>query len=152
MSQTMEAVIFIGIQAAGKSTFYYLRFFNTHIRINLDMLKTRYRERILLDACLAAKQPFVVDNTNVTIEARARYIALSRAGNFRVVGYYFQSSLGEAIQRNRHRVLAKPIPEKAIAATLKRLEPPSLEEGFDELYYVSVTGPNEFVVQKRKGE
>jgi len=61
----MEAVILIGIQASGKSSFYKERFFDTHVRINLDMLKTKHRQRVLLDACLAGKQPFVVDNTNV---------------------------------------------------------------------------------------
>jgi predicted kinase len=35
----MEAVIFVGIQGSGKSTFYNERFVDTHIRINLDMLK-----------------------------------------------------------------------------------------------------------------
>ena len=55
----------MGIQGAGKSTFFKERFFDTHVRINLDMLKTRHREAILLDACIRAKQRFVVDNTNV---------------------------------------------------------------------------------------
>ena len=36
----MEAVLFVGLQASGKSTFYRERFFRTHVRINLDMLKT----------------------------------------------------------------------------------------------------------------
>ncbi len=40
----MEAVMFSGIQATGKSTFFQQRFFNTHVRINLDMLKTRNRD------------------------------------------------------------------------------------------------------------
>ncbi len=57
----MQAIIFIGIQASGKSSFYKEQFFKTHIRINLDMLRTRHREDILLRACLEAKQPFVVD-------------------------------------------------------------------------------------------
>lgn len=30
----MEAVLLIGVQATGKSSFYKERFFNTHIRIN----------------------------------------------------------------------------------------------------------------------
>jgi hypothetical protein len=29
----MEAVLFVGIQGAGKSTFYLQRFFDTHVRI-----------------------------------------------------------------------------------------------------------------------
>jgi len=40
----VEAVIFMGLQGAGKSTFYRERFFATHLRISLDMLKTRHRD------------------------------------------------------------------------------------------------------------
>jgi predicted kinase len=70
----VEAVVFIGVQASGKSSFYRERFFDTHLRINLDMLKTRHRERMLLRACIEAGQSFVVDNTNPSVEERARYI------------------------------------------------------------------------------
>ena len=55
----MEAVIFIGIQATGKSTFYKERFSDTHARINLDMLKTRHREDTLLDACIHTRMSVV---------------------------------------------------------------------------------------------
>ena len=48
----MEAVIFVGIQASGKSRFYRERFFTTHVRINLDLLRMRRRERSLLAWCL----------------------------------------------------------------------------------------------------
>jgi predicted kinase len=41
----VEAVLFMGIRASGKSTFYQERFSCTHVRINLDMLKTRINER-----------------------------------------------------------------------------------------------------------
>lgn len=34
----MEGILFIGIQASGKSTFYKERFFNSHLRISLDLL------------------------------------------------------------------------------------------------------------------
>ncbi|CAG0927880.1 hypothetical protein TFLX_00670 [Thermoflexales bacterium] len=144
----MEAIILIGIQAVGKSTFFHQRFADTHVRINLDMLKTRHRERILLEACIAAKQPFVVDNTNVATEERVKYIALAKAARFRVVGYYFQSSLPEAMRRNQQHAIPKAIPEKGIAATYRRLKLPSIDEGFDELYYVTVNATNEFVVQE----
>ncbi len=46
----MELLLFIGGQASGKSTFYHQRFRDTHLRINLDMLRTRHREAILLKA------------------------------------------------------------------------------------------------------
>ena len=144
----MELIIFIGIQAVGKSTLYQQRFFNTHIRINLDMLKTRHREQILVNACLTAKQPFVIDNTNVTRSERARYIAAAKAARFRVVGYYLQSPIRDALERNRRRSGRQLIPEKGIAGTYKRLQLPQLDEGFDELYYVSIDDTQNFIIQE----
>jgi predicted kinase len=61
----MEAVIFIGIPAAGKTTFYRERFFETHARLSVDMLRTRHREMLLFRACLEAKQPFVAEYSNI---------------------------------------------------------------------------------------
>jgi hypothetical protein len=40
----MEAVILVGIQAAGKSTFYRERFFQTHLRISLGLRWERYEQ------------------------------------------------------------------------------------------------------------
>jgi len=67
-------ILFTGMQATGKSEFYKRYFYKTHIRINLDMLKTRNRERILIEACFTAKQPFVVDNMNLMATERRHYI------------------------------------------------------------------------------
>ena len=147
----MEAVIFVGIQASGKTSFYRARFFDTHLRINLDMLKTRHREQILLHACIEAKQPFVVDNTNPSVEERARYIKLARSGGFRVVGYYFNSQPKEALTRNNRRTGKARISEKGILGTYKRLCVPTAEEGFDELYYVRIDEKGCFVAEERPG-
>jgi predicted kinase len=144
----MEAVIFVGIQAVGKSTFYKERFFNTHIRINMDMLKTRHREKILVQACLDARQPFVIDNTNPTVEDRARYIPLARAAGFCVCGYYFQSSSKDAIDRNSRRPEAERVPEKGILGTFNRLQLPSLNEGFDRLFYVRINEVSTFMIEE----
>jgi predicted kinase len=144
----MEAVILIGIQASGKSTYYLQRFFETHVRISLDMLRTRHREQVLIEACLAAGQPFVVDNTNVTRKERARYIAPARAAGVRVVGYYIESTLGGSIERNRGRSGRHAVPNQAIAATYHRLELPSAEEGFDRLFRVTVGAEGEFIAQE----
>jgi predicted kinase len=148
----MELVLFIGIQAAGKSTFFRERFFNTHIRINLDMLKTRHREQLLVSGCITAKQPFVVDNTNPTAEERARYIAPAKAARFRVVGYYFASPLQDAIQRNAARSEAQRIPERGLLATHAKLELPKRSEGFDALCYVSIAEAGGFTVEEWKDE
>lgn len=134
----MEAVVLCGIQATGKSTFCKERFFSTHIRINLDMLRTRHREDLLLEACIAAKQPFVVDNTNPTRAERGKYIQLAQAGGFAVKGYYFESRVIAASERNAARPIELQVPDRALRGTSSRLEIPSHAEGFDELFYVRI--------------
>lgn len=143
----MEAVIFVGIQGSGKSSFYKERFFHTHVRINLDMLKTKRRQQILLDACLEAKQPFVADNTNVTAEARALFIEPAKAVGFRVAGYYFRPDVKSALLRNSLLEGIARVPDKAILGTNKRLIVPSIEEGFDTLYRVRIDEAGEFLVE-----
>ena len=143
----MEAIILCGIQASGKTTFCRERFFETHIRINLDMLRTRHRERLLVEACLAAKQPFVVDNTNPTRADRARYIAAAKAAGFQIVGYYFQSRIEDCMRRNEARTSAQVIPARGITAAHRRLEVPSMDEGFEALYYVRIDEGGAFMVE-----
>lgn len=142
----MELLLFTGIQAAGKSTFFRERFFDTHVRINLDMLRTRHRERVLLRACLDAKQPVVVDNTNLVRADRARYIEAARAAGFSVVGYYFRSVIAEVMPRNALREGERRVPERGILGAAGRLEIPLPEEGYDQLYYVRI-GDDGFVVE-----
>lgn len=146
--ESVEAVILMGVQASGKSTFCRERFFDTHVRINLDMLKTRRREHRLLQACLETRQPFVVDNTNPTREDRRRYIEAARAARFRVIGYYLQSRSADCLARNEQRPEPQRIPVAGLLGTFSRLELPSIDEGFDELYYVKIAANSRFVVEE----
>ena len=134
----MEAVIFCGIQGSGKSTFFKERFFATHVRISLDLLRTRHREKLLLDACLTSGQRFVVDNTNPTRADRQRYIHEAGQKGFAVVGYYFSSRLEEALGRNRLREGKTRVPDAAVRGTAAKLEIPAWDEGFDRLHYVKL--------------
>jgi hypothetical protein len=143
----VQAVVFCGVQGGGKTSFYRYRFFETHVRVSLDMLRTRRRERILVDACIAAQQRFVVDNTNPTAEERRRYVEPARAAAFEVVGYWFQTHPEDALAVNLARPLTQRVPVKAVLGTLGRLEPPTLEEGFDELYAVRMDGEGGFEVE-----
>jgi predicted kinase len=144
----MQAIIFIGVQATGKSTFFKERFADTHVRINLDMLRTRHREAIILEACLKAEQSFVVDNTNPTVEDRKRYIPLAKSAGFDVIGYYFQSKLAELMQRNQQRIGNQRIPAGGVYRAYRKLQIPRLSEGFDKLYYVRIETPGSFKVEE----
>ena len=131
----MEAIILIGVQASGKTTFCTERF-PSHVRISQDVLKTRHIVRDRIKACLDAQQPLVVDNTNVLRAQRLEIISAAKAAHFRVIGYYFPCERGEAIRRNLKRTHGR-VPPAAVAATHKRLEVPALSEGFDELFVIT---------------
>jgi predicted kinase len=147
----VECVILIGIQGSGKSSFYKEHFFQTHVRINLDMLKTRQKEDIFLAASLQAKQKFVVDNTNPSRADRRKYIELSKTFHFKVLGYYMKPDLENCLLRNENRQGKERVPAAAIRATLRKLEEPAYDEGFDRLYLVNMTGP-EFAVTAIAGQ
>ena len=146
----MEAVILVGIQGAGKSTFYKERFSGTHARINLDELKTRGREQDFFSECLREKRSFVVDNTNTKAADRARYIGAARAAGYRVVGYFLDANLKDAIRRNGQRSGKAKAPVPAIAAALRRLEPMVKDEGFDQIFVVKSSDGGKFEVEEMR--
>lgn len=143
----MEAVIFCGIQAAGKSSFYRERFFRTHVRISLDLLRTRHRERLFLNTCLESGQRSWW--TTPTHAGRAaEYIAAAKAKGFSVIGYHFSSPLEDALRRNAAREGVERVPDVALRATLAKFERPLFGEGFDSLYEVRLS-PEGFHVRER---
>ncbi len=141
-----EAVLLIGIPGSGKTTLYRERFSHTHVRLSLDLLKTREREAALLNACLSVRQSFVVDNTNLAVEDRAPYIAAARAAGFRVTGYFFQANVRRSIALNKKRETGKAVPVYGVLRAYKRLAVPEMAEGFDELFSVDFGANHDFVV------
>ena len=134
----MQLIIFTGVQASGKSTFYQQFFYHSHLRLNLDMLKTRHRENILFEAALTSKTKMVVDNTNPTAEDRARYIQRAKAAGFEVISYFFDTDLVSTLARNKQRLGKANIPEVGVRATHKKLQVPRLDEGFDKIIQVKI--------------
>ncbi len=134
----MQLIIFVGIPASGKSTFYKENFFDTHVRLNLDMLNTRHRQQCLFDAGLRSKTSLVIDNTNPAKIDREPYILAAKKNKYEVVGYYFRSVIAESKARNALRLGSAKVPEAAIGAIAKKLQLPEYSEGFDALYYVTI--------------
>jgi predicted kinase len=131
-----EAVILVGLQGSGKTTYFCKHFADTHAHISRDVQKTAGQEAALMQACLCAGRCFALDNTNATKSVRARYIRQAKAAGFRVICYFFDTPVRTAIGRNNHRKDKKPIPVPAILRSAKFLEAPALEEGFDEIHVV----------------
>lgn len=130
-------IVFIGIQASGKTTFYQ-RFFACHglAHINLDTLHSRHKEAMAIRACLDNRTSFVVDNTNPQISDRKRYISLAKAHRYEIIGIFFQSRVKDCIERNEKR--ERCVPRLAIPSTSNKLQMPSYGEGFDQLFFARI--------------
>jgi predicted kinase len=135
-------VIFVGLPGAGKSTLYRERFANTHVHVSKDLwpnaAKREARQQKLLEDSLAAGLSVVVDNTNPSIAERAPLIGIARARGAHVVGYFFAVATRAAVARNANRTGKDKVPNVAIFTVAKRLEPPTLAEGFDRLFRVEI--------------
>lgn len=153
----MDLILFVGLQAAGKSTFYRLYFApaGDYVYVSKDQMRNTHqrdlRQRVLVAEALTAGRPVVVDNTNATVEARAPLIELGRAHGAEVVGYRFESSIAASVKRNRARDGRARVPDVAIYATAKRLVPPAYTEGFDRLYTVCITEDGTYLLRRDDG-
>ena len=126
-----------GVQGSGKTTLYRDRFLATHVRVGMDLLRTRAREGAFVALCLQTRQPFVVDNTNPTVAERRRYVEPARAAGFRVIGYLVEVDPAEALARNAQRGGRERVPAAGVVGTARRLVRPAPEEGFDELWHAT---------------
>src|SRR5580765_14672 len=138
----MECVILIGLPASGKSTFFHERFAGTHDHVSKDLLQNnrarQRRQEQLISESLASGRSVVVDNTNPTVAVRAPIVAAARKYGAEVVGYVFVTDAADALRRNRAREGRERVPDVAIFTVRKRLEPPSMAEGFDRLFTVKM--------------
>lgn len=137
----LELILLVGLPGSGKTTYYRAHFAATHVHVSKDLMPNAQRrdERQAreIDAALGGGKSVVVDNTNPSRDVRAPLIALGRRHGARIVAIYFETEVRTAIMRNRQREGRERVPDVAIFTTKKKLMPPSLEEGFDEVRVVA---------------
>ncbi|HEY7094066.1 MAG TPA: ATP-binding protein [Ktedonobacterales bacterium] len=147
----MELTLLIGLQAAGKTTFYRQRLADGYTHISMDLLRNNphltRRQAQLIEQALQAGQPVVIDNTSPTVEVRAPLIALGKQYGYTIIGYYFLPDVAASLKRNAGREGKAKVPPVAIYATRKKLQPPSYAEGFAQLYSVRIVEDGAFRVE-----
>jgi predicted kinase len=147
-----DCVILIGLPAAGKTSFYRIFFSATHGHLSKDLwpnARSRdVRQQRMLRELLSRGQSVVVDNTNPTIKERAALIATARTHGARVLGYFFDVTTRQAVARNAERDGRARVQNVAIFSIAKRLEPPTLAEGFHRLFRVQLTPERTFSIEE----
>jgi len=148
-----ELVVFVGLQASGKSSFFRQRFAGTHAHVSKDLMSRSARDKqarqmAQLERTLTTGGSAVVDNTNPRAADRATLIEAARRHGARSVAYYFEPHVSDSLRRNDART--PKVPKVAIFSTARKLQPPAFEEGFDEIHDVRVAGGGGFEVAQRK--
>ncbi len=136
-----ELIIFVGLQASGKSTYYHSHLAATHVHVSKDLMKNARnrdeKQQEMIEAALAQGRSVVVDNTNPTPAVRAPLIGIGRRHGARVVACYFETTVKDAVARNRLREGKARVPDVAIFVTAKKMVPPGFDEGFDEVRVIA---------------
>ena len=149
----MDLVVLAGLQGSGKTTFYCARFAATHAHVSKDLFRHNRdrgrRQRHLVEAAAADGLPVVVDNTNARRADRAELVALARALGLTPVLYWFPPDVKGSVLRNARREGVARVPNVAIFATVRRLEPPDPSEGFASVFEVTATPEGGFAVRAR---
>ncbi|MGE2716849.1 AAA family ATPase [Mycolicibacterium litorale] len=145
-----EVAVLIGLQAAGKTTFYRQRLAVTHVHVSKDAFRhNRNRQRRqmqLIAEALEQGRSVAVDNTNPSPAEWEPIIGIARAHTAGVVGYWFPDVDG-SLRRNAARTGRARVPDVGMFATLRRLRVPRLRDGFDQLWEVGFDGRGGFEVR-----
>jgi predicted kinase len=133
----MELVVFVGLQGSGKSSYYASRYGATHVHVSKDVLgharHKQERQMRLVEQALRTGRSVVVDNTNARKADRAPLVALARTFGATPVAVWFTAPVAECLRRNAAREGKSRVPAVAIYTTARKLEPPTREEGFDQI-------------------
>lgn len=138
--------ILIGIPASGKSSFADSELPHcVHIsKDNMNGTKKDTKQRRMIHEAISAGKSVVVDNTNTTVELRAKLIRQARELGATVHGHYFKSNLKECLTRNALRSGIKPsgkdakVPERVMRSFFNSMQTPRWDEGFDVLNFVTL--------------
>lgn len=131
--ETQTMFIFVGMQGAGKSTFFE-RYLAPHhwVHVNQDSLKTQPKMLKAIETALKNKQSVAIDATNPNPDKRKMYLELASKYEVPAMIIYF---VGNGYEWNKLREV--PVPDIGYNMYFKHLIEPSLEmDGVPVVEYV----------------
>ncbi|WP_381559136.1 AAA family ATPase [Streptomyces eurythermus] len=152
MATQADLAVLVGLQAAGKSTFYARCLSGRYELVGKDLFprgarNKQARQMRLVTEHLAAGRPVAVDNTNPSPREWAPLVAAAAAHGATVTAYWFPPDVPGSLRRNAAREGRGRVPDVGVLATLGRLRRPSVADGFDAVYEVRFDGRGGFEIR-----
>lgn len=147
---TSDLILLVGIPASGKSTFREVNFPELKV-ISPDsfvgytkenpwtpksvMIAWKKSDELLMEYINNGESKIIFDATFVNPKRRKKYIKIAKENNIKISAIYINTPFEIATERNKKRDQYRMVPENTMQEMYKRLIPPSMEEGFDEVFY-----------------
>ncbi|MET9515721.1 ATP-binding protein [Streptomyces sp. NPDC002994] len=149
--------VLVGLQAAGKSTFYGQYLSGSHTLVSKDLFprgarNKQQRQMRLVEESLTAGRSVALDNTNPSPDEWGPLVAVAHAHEATVTAYWFPPDVEGSLRRNAAREGRDRVPDVGIFATLKRLRKPALCDGFDAVMEVRFDGHGGFEARELLGD
>jgi len=142
METQPKIIVMIGAPGSGKTTFAKKMWqenpsfkYLSSDALRAELFSTLKRR---LDHCLRRNESVIVDATSMNAKDRKDYVNAAKQFNARVVAYAFVCDKKTLIERNQKRGAGggRNVPEFVIDKMLAKYQPPSTQEGFDEIHFV----------------
>ncbi|MGR4878681.1 AAA family ATPase [Streptomyces sp. LARHCF249] len=152
MTTGLDVAVLVGLQAAGKSTFYEQGLSSRYELVSKDRFprgarNKQQRQMRLVEEHLAAGRRVAVDNTNPSPREWGPLVDLAHARGATVTAYWFPPDPAGSLRRNAARAGRERVPDVGVLATLKQLRKPSPADGFDMVREVRFDGRGGFEVR-----
>lgn len=136
-----EVVIMVGLPGSGKSHFTKTTMKGYEI-LNADTLGSVQSCLNKCELFLKSGRSCVIDNTNVDVESRKKFVTLAKKNGFKCRCFVMNTSAGQINHNLAFRQLTDSKHSKINTMILntmkKKFSSPSLSEGFDEIVKVNV--------------
>lgn len=133
--------VMCGVPGSGKTT-YSKQIAEEHdlIRFSFDEMRCFGLESFMRPALEALREgkSVILDTTNLRINVRAKILQAVADIPCRKVAVYMDTPLEECIRRNANRECR--LPDFVIESAHRSLQPPTLDEGWDEVKEVKPNG------------
>lgn len=99
-----------------------------------DEFLVNHVERKIIEHLLQTKQKILIDNTNISVEARKPFLTIAHQAGRSIGAIFIDTPVLRCLERNRAREDA--LPERVISRLAAEKELPRPEEGFKEVLIV----------------